>query len=88
MGLVNLLIFLSFFSGVAVSRLEYSSAYVISVIATKASSINIHTHTHTQSPSQDTDPTKLFLSFEGIYDAEKSKGVVFLAAKELAMRSV
>jgi hypothetical protein len=68
-----------------VSRLEYSSEYVINVIATKASRIN--THTHTQTPSQDTDPTKLFLSFEGIYDAEKAKGVVFLAAQEVAMRS-
>jgi hypothetical protein len=68
-----------------VSRLEYSSEYVINVIATKAPRINTHTHTHTHTITitlPDTHPTKLFLSFEGIYDAQKAKGVVFLATLE------
>jgi len=39
-----------------VSRLEYSSEYVINVIATKAPRINTHTHTHTHTHNHNHPP--------------------------------
>ncbi len=93
----NLLFILNCFQELQCHDYIIHSEYLINVIVTMAPRISTHTqththkHTHTLSTSQDTDATKLFLSFKGTYEAAKAKGVVFLAELEdleVAMRSV